>query len=55
MFIYSEFLGFSRKKYLKTFGKSEKMIDFFLYTVYTVFGVEYNSTKIHKMEQKSVL
>ncbi len=55
MFIYSIFWGFLRKKSLKTFGESEKMIDFFLEIVYTVFGVERKSTKNHEMERKVTL
>ncbi len=52
MFIYWDFYGFLRKKSLKTLGESEKVIDFFREIVYTVCGVEYKPTKIHKMEQK---
>lgn len=55
MFIYPDFRVIFWKNPMKTFRESEKVIDFFLVRVYTVFGVEYKSTKNHKKEQKSVL
>lgn len=40
MFEYGEFIRKSKGYYRKYLRKSEKMIDFFICRVYTIFGVE---------------